>query len=256
MHLAANDGHLDVVKVLLEDGADFSIRDDSDRTPFDVAFDNEQPEVADFLSVHMTGSVPLDRVVNTTSPIVGPRSSPGAFNPPGKLEDGISSDDEQLSLYTASENGHVAIVRSLLDHGSDVNERNNLRATALAAASMHGHLEVATLLIARGADVDSRDKLGKTPLLMATYHLQLEVVRLLLDNGADVNAQMRNHDTALHLSACSSKIDMTQLLLERGANLNALDADGKTPRQLAQQRGNRRVAELLLDFEEHGHVTI
>jgi ankyrin repeat protein len=111
-------------------------------------------------------------------------------------------------------------------------------------------------LIERGADVDSRDRLGRTPLLVAADHKQLEVVRLLLDNGADVNAQMRNGDTALHLSSYNMKVDVTQLLLERGANFNALDADGKTPRQVARRRGNRKVAEFLLGFEEHGHVTI
>ena len=261
LHSAACKGHLDVVKVLLEDGADFRIRDNNDKTPFDVAFDNEQPEVSDFLSIHMTGSVPLDRVVKKTSPTVSPRSGPsGVFHPQGKFEDGISSDNGQLwaslSLYSASENGHVDVVRSLLDRGSDVDERNSLRTTALAAASMNGHLDVATLLIERGADVDSRDRLGRTPLLVAADHKQLEVVRLLLDNGADVNAQMRNGDTALHLSSYNMKVDVTQLLLERGANFNALDADGKTPRQVARRRGNRKVAEFLLGFEEHGHVTI
>jgi ankyrin repeat protein len=46
-------------------------------------------------------------------------------------------------------------LRSLLDRGSDVNERNISRETALDAASRYGQLEIAKLLIERGANVDS-----------------------------------------------------------------------------------------------------
>ena len=147
-------------------------------------------------------------------------------------------------------------MRSLLDRGSDVNERYNLRATALDAASTYGHLEVAKLLIERGADVDSRDWDGCTPLISASGHGCLEVARLLLDHGADVNAQMRNHDTALHFASFTADFEMVRLLLERGANVDVRDANGQTPRQVAQRLGHRRVAELLLGFEERGQVTV
>jgi ankyrin repeat protein len=58
-------------------------------------------------------------------------------------------DSEQPSLHTASKDGWLAIVQSLLDRGSDINERDNLGLTALHAASEYGKLEVAKLLIER-----------------------------------------------------------------------------------------------------------
>ena len=65
-------------------------------------------------------------------------------------------------LYTASEYGQLDIVRSLIDHSSDDNEKYDVHATALDAASKYGHLEVAKLLIERGVDVDSQSRDGWT----------------------------------------------------------------------------------------------
>jgi len=72
LHSAAGNGHLDVVKLLFERGADFSIHNDSDWTPLDLAFVNGKPEVADFLSGHMAGSMSLDSAVNTTPSAISP----------------------------------------------------------------------------------------------------------------------------------------------------------------------------------------
>jgi ankyrin repeat protein len=249
LHAAASNGHLDVVKLVLERGADFSIRNHSDRTPLDLAFIDGKPEVADFLSRHMAASMSPDGAANTTPAIGPPQSSPpNVLHPPRKRGEDVTS-SVQRSLYTASQNGELDIVRSLLDRGSDVNERNTRRQTALDAASRHGQLEVATLLIERGADMDSRDRHGWTPLIRASRYGQLEVARLLLDHGADVNAQMRNYNTALHLASYFGKFEVVQLLLERGANVDVRNADGQTPRQIA---GYRRIVELLSGCGEHG----
>ena len=77
-----------------------------------------------------------------------------------KHEDLTSLNDEQHTLHSASKNGRLDILRSLLDQGSDVNERDISNATALEVTSRCGELEIAKLLIERSADVDSRDRDG------------------------------------------------------------------------------------------------
>ena len=61
-------------------------------------------------------------------------------------------------MCTASRNGQIDVVRSLLDHGSDIEEKDSDRRTPLAVASKFGQLEVAKLLIERGANVNSRER--------------------------------------------------------------------------------------------------
>ena len=158
---------VDIVKLLLQSGADFNLHDNDGMTALDLAFDDGKLEVASFLSGHIAMS--LEGVVKPSTSILQPRNNPP--NNVRSLQKGGEkvnpSDDEQLSLYTASRNGQVDFVRSLLDRGSDVNETNSIRMTPLHTASGKGKLEVAKLLIERGAYVDSRTMGGWTPLQAA-----------------------------------------------------------------------------------------
>ncbi len=251
LHLAASNGHLDIVKLLLECGADFNIRNDDGKTALDLAFDNGKVEVVNFLSGHMAGEMSLGGVVKPTTSILQPRNKPpNTVQPLRKGGEKVKpSDDEKPSLYTASENGQLDVVRSLLDRGSDLNEMDSRRWTALHAASEKGKLEVAKLLIERGAYVNSRSRGGWTPLLAASIFGSLEVARLLLDHGADVKATTRYQWTALHVASSAGHLHIALLLLERGADLDVRNDNGRTPRQEAMAYGQHRVAESLL---EHG----
>ncbi|KAH8980600.1 ankyrin repeat-containing domain protein [Lactarius hatsudake] len=251
LHSAAGKGHLDIVKLLLRSGADFNIRTDGDRTPWDLASDNGNPRVADFLSGHRdtTGLMSLDGAVGTALPTISRHLN--SMHPPRNSED-VTSSDEQRSLYTASQNGELDIVRSLLDRGTDINERSTFRATALDVASRYGKVEVVKLLIECGADVDSRDRAGLTPLITALQNGQFEVAQLLLDYGADVNVDTEGHHTALHLALSAARPEFVRLLLERGAKVDVPDVNGQTPRQLAIHLGYRKIAEMFSGFDEHG----
>ncbi|PMD61428.1 ankyrin, partial [Hyaloscypha bicolor E] len=52
-------------------------------------------------------------------------------------------------LYCASWNGHIEIVRLLLDRGADITAADSDRETPLYCASRNGHIEVVRLLLDR-----------------------------------------------------------------------------------------------------------
>ena len=65
----------------------------------------------------------------------------------------------------------------------------------LLAALGEGHVEVAELLLQHGADVDARENTGKTVLLKALSRPQrniASIVKFLVKHGADVNARGNN----------------------------------------------------------------
>jgi len=151
------------------------------------------------------------------------------------------------SLNCASANGHLEVVKLLLDKGADISVRDKYEATPLNCASANGHLEVVRLLLDKGADISVRDKYGATSLNCASANSHLEVVRLLLNNGADSAVPDYGGWTPLNVSSCLGHVDVVKLLLDTGADLMAPSTTGWIPIQSALIRGHLEVVRLLLE---------
>ena len=72
----------------------------------------------------------------------------------------FTANDGGFPLYAASQKGHVAVARELLNRGAAVDARNTENTTPLIIACVAGHLEVAKLLISRAANVNAADAFG------------------------------------------------------------------------------------------------
>lgn len=77
----------------------------------------------------------------------------------------------------------------------------------------------------------------------------LFILRCLLEKGAPVDARAQGSTCALHLAAAAGSVDAVQLLLSFRADQFALDDGGRSPLQLAVERGRHGVVELLLPLE-------
>jgi len=103
-------------------------------------------------------------------------------------------------LVSVAGAGYTDGTRLLLDHGVDVNLRDESGRTALIVAAEGGHAEVVRLLIARSADVDATDPLGMTALSWGAFRGHVEVVRELTEAGADTTIRDQDGNTALELA--------------------------------------------------------
>ena len=252
LHVAAQRGHLDTVKLLLERGADHTIHNDKNKTPLDLAYDNDKFDVANFLS---RSAITLEEDIDPNASSLNPQNlRPDIARLPqprrGNVEssDDESSDDEAPSICTASRNGKIDVVRSLLARGSDIEEKDSLHRTPLAQALEYGQLEVAKLLIERGANVNAREPDGWTPLHQASRAGFLHIVHLLLDHNADIDARDRDQCTPLDFAACNGRLEIAELLVGRGANVNVRNNQWRTPRQEALAHGKPRIAEFLSKY--------
>ena len=165
-------------------------------------------------------------------------------------------------LYHAARGGHAEIVELLIKRGVSPRTRlEDYEGTALHVAARHGRVAVAAALLRRGMDVDALDQDHTTALHAAATFGQLEVARLLIERGARVNVRagiravrpcdsfgMLGPDgepiperfTPLHAAAEAGHIEVVEHLLSKGADPRLLDANGKTPLDLA--RDNKRLA--------------
>jgi ankyrin repeat protein len=151
----------------------------------------------------------------------------------------------------------LRIIKSLLDHGADVNGRNTMEeprwsgaryrrhlagATAFLLAAKSADVEVMRLLLAYGADPAIGTEENITPLMAAagiawasnqdraSESQVLAAVKLLVEElGAEVNAVSELGETAMHAAAYRGANSVVQYLFDKGANLDVVAVDGRTP---------------------------
>ena len=237
-HTAAREGHLEVMKLLIEARADMNLTQAGGMSALSFAAERGKLDM-----VHL---------------LLHAGASPDVCGP----------------LLEAAFIGDLRVVKVLHEAQADVNARraeNGL--TALHHAAGNGCLEVARWLVEAGVEIDaatsgsdrtpwalmpagSTDK-GLTALHAATLHGHLEVVRLLLDAGADHRAgfeacghhgSRRYGITALHAAATDGDTQLVRLLLNAGASANAATPEhGITPLHAAALWGHLEAAQCLLD---------
>ncbi|KAL7952190.1 hypothetical protein V8C34DRAFT_156645, partial [Trichoderma compactum] len=90
------------------------------------------------------------------------------------------------------------------------------RHEALRIAVANGHVSMVRLLIEHGADINaSVGELGRTSLHDAVAENDAKMVELLLDNGADVSAVDGSGMTALQIAASLGHVDAAGVLLQQ-----------------------------------------
>jgi len=223
--VAIDKGYTDVVKALLEFGADVNLPDKKKGyTPLFFATD--------------FGNLDVVRILLGAGADANARANDGH----GPLS--VAWD-------------HPDIVKALLEAGADVNLKGKHDGgTAIFVAAMANNLEVVNIMVEAGADVNACANKGQTPLFMAWG--DPDITKALLEAGADVNVQSHNGDTALIRAADNGDPDVIKALLEAGANVNVQSQNGDTALFLAAAYGHPNIVKILLeagaDANTKGHV--
>jgi ankyrin repeat protein len=158
-------------------------------------------------------------------------------------------------LSVAATDGLYEWTKFCLEAGADPNkDKVDDELSVLASAAGNGHLDVIRLLLDKGAVLD-----GSGAIVEAAKAGEKDAVALLLDMGADINeigikdatnkSVTTKAGSALHKAVTAGHMAIVQLLLEKGADINLTDVQGRTPLALAKQEGRADMIELL---ESHG----
>lgn len=133
--------------------------------------------------------------------------------------------DALASLLREAGEGHAAQVRQLVesDPGLARASWEGAPAGPVRAAAKQGHVGVVRILIEAGADPRERDRDGQTPLHEAQG---VEMAALLLDLGVSPDVRSSSGETPLMTRVGDPPV--VERLLEAGAHANLRDADGRT----------------------------
>ena len=167
------------------------------------------------------------------------------------LENGANASTNDCNLRTplhlASECGHEALVRPPLTGGANTEAIDRSDGTALHMATEKGHSGVVRTLLEAGADIEAKADFGGTSLHLATQRGGGDVVRMLLAHGADIDCTDKRRRTALHLVSANGPRTLARPPLQRGAEIAARDDCDETARHMAADKGHLSLVKLLLD---------
>uniref|UniRef100_A0A0P5ALS6 No mechanoreceptor potential C n=1 Tax=Daphnia magna TaxID=35525 RepID=A0A0P5ALS6_9CRUS len=276
LHLAAEGGHADVVKILLEAGALPQDENKAGFTAIQLAAKNGHNVVIDVLrdaspdtlsyasrrtglnSLHVAACYGQSEIVREMLTYVpaGVRSeAPTSLSGSGVLRE-LDGEAGLTPLHLASYSGDENVVRLLLNSaGVTVDQPSAQNGfTALHLACRGGHGAVAGLLLSRSTGLlTTPDGHGRSPLHVAAAHGHGRIVELLLGQGADVNAADKAGWTALHLAARAGHLAMVQLLLDSGATPRSCNDNGRIALWYAASEGHTSVLTLLLKREHDAY---
>ena len=165
----------------------------------------------------------------------------------GSLQDiNMRNKEGETLLMTQCMNGCLLAVKVLLDSGADANLTDNMRNSAIALTSRYlykhsKNLVIIKLLVEHGADVNQKINLPalsylteRTAVFEACARGWASTARLLFELGATLD----NVDQALRIACEKNYIQVITLLLERGASVDTIDRQGRTPLLLLIDKGD------------------
>lgn len=168
VNLAARAGHIEVMRWLIEEDADLTLR--ANAAPAAMA------------AVRGGHTAVLELLAGYRTALAGDSGG-------------------RTALHAAAQCGQAAAAEWLLAHGAEVRARDVEGTEPLQLAASHGHCEALEALLAAGADARATDNQGSAPLPAAAFNGHRAAVEVLLGARADPGTRDALEVTALHLAA-------------------------------------------------------
>lgn len=229
LHFAVNFDNTQAAELLLDNGADISVKDDLGDTPWHLALNNDAYR-DNYFAIMCTNE-----------------------NPVGSH--GFSH------FHVACLVGNVKAVEYFLNHGVNVNQPTseydftNTRLGLACQSPLHvaiaennGCKDVIELLLKNGANINSKDSELNTPLHHTQYNSDVKVLEILLSQGADINGQNMYGETIL-VRTCfhvpnHNSAEKVLFLLKSGADINIEDERGANPMEILDSWSNNAEDEI------------
>lgn len=134
------------------------------------------------------------------------------------LEEGADPTLELANAIIANSDERII---KLLDHGVDVNARDNQGYAPVHNAARNRLAHVIEMLAGRGADVNARDSDDYTPLLHAINRNHVPTIKAIIEAGGDIEAKTPHGITPLTWAIGDGKYFAAKALIDLGAKVDS-----------------------------------
>ncbi|CAG8632103.1 28328_t:CDS:2, partial [Dentiscutata erythropus] len=232
-------GHIEIVKTLLKNGANVNIIDDK-YTALNWAAKNSHIDIVKILIRHGANVNAIDK-------------------------------DKYTVLDRVAEKGHIEIIKALIERKAIVS-RNALYLAAkeghteahsiLHYAAKNEHVEVVKTLLEHGAqgihrrcckkyqidNINAADTNGKTALHLSAENGHKDIVEILINYQADISIGDKNDKTSLHLATKNDHTAIVNKLINNKAEVDTIDKDNHTPLFYAAESGSEKLIDILIKY--------
>ncbi|MGH0161946.1 UNVERIFIED_CONTAM: hypothetical protein FKN15_041804 [Acipenser sinensis] len=257
LHHAVLNGHVEMVNLLLEKGANINAFDKKDRRALHWAA---------YMGKSGCGAVELQGCTAVPRACLYSRNSFHLrllMSNESVLSAGFEIDTPdsfgRTCLHAAAAGGNVDCVKLLLSSGADFNKKDKCGRRGihgmfpLHLAALKAHSDCCRKLLSSGFEIDTPDSFGRTCLHAAAAGGNVDCVKLLLSSGADFNKKDKCGRTPLHYSAASRHFQCIETLVSTGTSVNAADDWGRCALHYAAASDLDRKRRSILG-ETHGAV--
>jgi len=158
----------------------------------------------------------------------------------------IHKDKNKKLFLEACEDGNLKKIKEIFKKSKiDINYRNNSNKTGLIYASKNGHINIVKFLVENGADLNIQDINNNTALMFAIFYNNTEIAQYLITQGSDLS--LRNiHGSILHVAVCVDNLVIIDELYNRGCDLNDKDNNKNTCIFIATINKNYNIVKYLI----------
>lgn len=275
LHIAARNGNVKQVKMLLTRGAIINLKNSSGNTPLMIAAIQGKIAV-------------LQELINKDKSLINEKNNKGmtalhhaatkknhfiveALIDQGATINEVDNNNDTPLHLAAKHSSSSDVIKTLIQEGASLTSKNNSRKTAVHIASnknkplLQTHTDIFTainnytnatqgkqieLITELMSNVRNRERLDTstnvTPLLYALQKAKPEVALLLINLGVNKNAKNGAGDTALHIAAQENYVTIAEILAGDNTLINAKNNMSKTPLHCAVEKNHIAIVTVLL----------